>query len=92
MGAGRGQGPRPESPTKTGERKDLVKQKYRKGAAIFAGDAEGPNTKGRIEQEISLQFEQVESEEADPLTSQDLPKGYSKHAQEYFDKVRKGGE
>ncbi|MCL6502762.1 MAG: hypothetical protein K6T86_08760 [Pirellulales bacterium] len=92
MGAGRGQGPRPESPTKTGERKDLVKQKYRKGAAIFAGDAEGPNTKGRIEQEINLQFEQVESEEADPLTSQDLPKGYSKHAQEYFDKVRKGGE
>lgn len=91
LGAGRGQGARPESATKTSERKDLVSQKYRKGAAIFAGEAEGPNTKGRIEQEISLQFDQVESAEADPLTSQDLPKGYTKHAQEYFDMVRKGG-
>lgn len=91
LGRGRGHGARPETPTKTGERKDLVRQKYRKGAAVFAGEAEGPNTKGRIEQQISLEFDEVESEEADPLTSQDLPKGYTKHAQEYFDKVRKGG-
>lgn len=90
LGAGRGHGDRPESATKTGERKDLVRQKYGKGAAIFAGEAEGPNTKGRIEQQIRLQYDEVENEEAEPLTSQDLPKGYTKHAQEYFDKVRKG--
>jgi hypothetical protein len=85
MGPGRGQGPRPEERTKTGSFESQVRQKVGKGGAQIADLVEGPNIKGKVEQEIKLQVENARHEAADPLTGQRIPRDYRDHAKTYFD-------
>lgn len=90
MGRGRGIGHRPEEENPTNAYDTNVKQKTDRGSAVVVDYVDGPNVKGGVQQEISAQFEQARSEEADPLTDQRLPRGYREHAKRYFDTLREG--
>jgi hypothetical protein len=90
MGAGRGEGARPEEKNKTGVFDTRVKQKIGKGAAVVTDFVDGPNVKGKVQQEIQTQFESAKAQETDPLSGQQLPKGYREHAKKYFDALREG--
>lgn len=88
MGAGRGFGPRPDEENPTNFRDSRVRQKPGQGSATFGGFVEGPNMAGDTavaeEQELSA----ANSEPADPLTSQRLPRAHGEHAEEYFKAMR----
>ena len=56
----------------------------------MTGTADGPNVKGKVQQEIQTQFESAKAQETDPLNGQQLPKGYREHAKKYFDALREG--
>lgn len=90
LGRGRGQGDRPEEKNKTGAFDTRVKQKIGKGAAVVTDFVDGPNVKGKVQQEIQTQFESAKAQETDPLNGQQLPKGYREHAKKYFDALREG--
>ncbi|MGH7134155.1 MAG: hypothetical protein ACREHD_00355 [Pirellulales bacterium] len=88
LGRGRGNGPRPEEKTGSQFYDSKVKQQTGKGAALVVDSVDGPNIKGQVEQQIQTEFESVKSGETDPLTSQQLPRGYREHTQKYFDSLR----
>ena len=90
LGAGAGEGDRPEEETRTGFYDTKVKQQIGHGAATITDRVDGPNVKGRVQQEISSQFESVRGGDADPLAETKLPRGYREHARTYFDKLREG--
>jgi hypothetical protein len=90
LGEGQGEGDRPEEETRTGFYDTKVKQQIGRGAATITDRVEGPNVKGRVEQEISAQFEAVRGSNADPLADTKLPRGYREHARTYFDTLREG--
>ncbi len=92
LGKGRGAGVRPEDKTETGLYDSKVAQNVRRGAAIIAGEAEGPNRKGEVQESIKEQFESARHEAADPLTSQRLPRDYREHAKKYFESLREGAK
>jgi hypothetical protein len=91
LGAGRGgKGFRPEQKNGTGSYDTRVRQKVGRGAATVTDLVEGPNAKGRVEQQIKSEWETVRGEAADPLSGQALPRGYRDHAKKYFDSLREG--
>jgi hypothetical protein len=92
LGKGRGAGARPEDKTKTGLYDSKVAQNVRRGAAVIAGQAEGPNRKGEVQESIKAEFESARHEAADPLTSQRLPRDYREHAKKYFESLREGAK
>ncbi len=49
---------------------------------------DGPNSKGRIREQIKAELGSAEREESDPLTDQNLPRAQREHAREYFDALR----
>ena len=67
-----------------------VRQQVGRGAAVIAGEADGPNTKGRVHDAIKAEFESKESGPADPLTNQRLHKSQRTHVEEYFKSMREG--
>lgn len=90
LGRGQGEGDRPEEETRTGFYDTKVKQQIGRGAATMTDRVDGPNIKGRVEQEIQSQFESVRGGAADPLADTKLPRGYKEHARTYFDTLREG--
>jgi len=90
LGRGQGSGERPENENKTSTYDTKVKQQTGRGAAVITDRVDGPNTKGRVEQEIQTQFESVKGASADPLADTKLPRGYREHARKYFDSLREG--
>ena len=90
MGAGRGQGARPEEKAETAFYDSHARQKVGKGAASLAGFVDGPNVKGNSEEEINRQWESLKSKSGDPLTGQRIPRKHRQHAKEYFDRFREG--
>jgi hypothetical protein len=85
LGRGRGTGPRPEEKTDSKFYDTKVKQQTGKGAALVVDFVDGPNMKGNVQQQIQTDFESVKSGETDPLTSQQLPRGYREHTRKYLD-------
>jgi hypothetical protein len=67
-----------------------VKQQPGQGPAKVVGEADGPNRKGRVRQEIQTEFSGSEQNAADALSEQRLPRDYRDHAQKYFDALREG--
>jgi hypothetical protein len=67
-----------------------VKQDVAAGSGVVTGQAEGPNRKGQVREQIREQFTQAEQQAAEALNGQRLPQDYRKHAQEYFDSLRDG--
>ncbi len=89
-GKAKASGRRPE---KKGEFKlfdSTVKQQLGKGAAVSAGETDGPNIRGQVQAEIKAQIESAKHDSADPLTGQRLPRSQREHAKEYFDSLREG--
>ena len=67
-----------------------VKQQPGRGAAKVVGQADGPNRKGVVQQEIQTEFSTADQTTADALSEQRLPRDYRDHAQKYFDALREG--
>jgi chemotaxis protein histidine kinase CheA len=89
-GHGRGDGVEPEEKTDTSLYDTRVRQKVGRGTGVMTGLAPGPNTKGRVGEEIKHQWQEVRGDAADPLADQQLPRGYRDHAKTYFDALREG--
>ena len=51
---------------------------------------DGPNTQGKVEEAIELDFKEAREGSTDPLTGQSMPRKHRRHAREYFDKLREG--
>jgi uncharacterized phage infection (PIP) family protein YhgE len=81
---------RPEDDIDGGLYDTKVRQKVGRGAVSVTGQLDGPNAKGRVEQEIQSQFEAARSSSADPLADTKMPRGYREHARTYFDVLREG--
>ncbi|MDI9445639.1 MAG: hypothetical protein QM844_15835 [Planctomycetota bacterium] len=92
MGPGQGSGDRPEEKTETGFYDTRVKQKIGTGSATIIGQADGPNVKGRVLQEIEEQLQSARSESADPITGQQIPRRHQDHTRDYFNRFRNGGD
>lgn len=90
MGAGRGEGDRPDERNNTNLRDTQVKQKQGRGAATFGGMVAGPNMKGEVVQSIKDEMSTLSAEPADPLTSDRLPQSRRQHAEQYFEMLREG--
>lgn len=91
-GIGRGQGgigPK-QDPLATNNYDSQVRSKPTQGPQVFAGEAEGPNLRGQVLEEIRSEFGEAAGESADPLTNQRLPRNRREHAQHYFDAFREG--
>ena len=89
-GSGQGEGKRDKAEDDVGFRDSHVSQNIGKGKAVITGEADGPNIKGVVQQEIQQQIEASRREESDAITRQRLPRSQRDHAKEYFDALREG--
>ncbi|MEX2139973.1 MAG: hypothetical protein WD894_11975 [Pirellulales bacterium] len=89
-GGGQGEGKRAIGKDDVGFRDSHVSQNIGKGKAVITGEADGPNIKGLVQQEIQQQIEASRREESDAVTRQRLPRSQRDHAKEYFDALREG--
>jgi hypothetical protein len=90
LGEGQGQGARPIAKDDVAFRESQVSQNIGKGKAVITGEVDGPNIKGRVEQEIQQQMEASKREASDTVIRQRLPRSQRDHAKEYFDALREG--
>ena len=90
LGAGQGAGARPEEEDATSTFQARVRQQVGKGGARITGEVYGPNRKGNVQEEIKQALQTFESQDADPLTNQRLPRTHQDHAREYFEALRDG--
>jgi hypothetical protein len=90
LGAGKGDGARPEQKTTASFYDSQVRQNVGKGSGLVTDLVSGPNVKGKVEEEIQQQFEAARKGSTDPLSGRRMPKKHSEHAREYFDRFREG--
>ncbi len=90
LGKGSGAGDRPEDEVDTNTYETQVRGKVKKGKAIIAGFADGPNRKGITQEDVKQSIEAALSKESDPSENQTLPRSEREHAQQYFDRLRDG--
>ncbi len=90
MGRGNGSGDRPETETDTNTYDTQVRGEVKKGRAIIAGFADGPNRKGISREDVKAAILSTLSEESDPAENQTLPRTEQEHARQYFDSLREG--
>jgi septal ring factor EnvC (AmiA/AmiB activator) len=83
-------GRRAEEKNDVSFRDSQVKQNPGKGAAVIAGEAEGPNMKGNVAQAVQQEMEAKGAEPADPLVIEQLPKAQRENAEDYFNRLREG--
>jgi chemotaxis protein histidine kinase CheA len=85
-----GRGPRPEEKNDGKFYNTKDKPNVGKGPSIFAGEIEGPNIKGQVEEAIKGEIAADVQDSADAQTGQKLPRGYQERVGDYFNKIRKG--
>ncbi|TWU20708.1 Chromosome partition protein Smc [Novipirellula galeiformis] len=90
LGKGSGFGDRPEAEEDTNTYESQVRGQVKKGKAIIAGFADGPNRKGVTQEDVKQSIEAAISKESDPAENQTLPRAEREHAQQYFDRLRDG--
>ncbi len=88
MGEGLGGGKRPDEKNDTRFRDSRVQQNARGGAAVIAGEIDGPNVRGKVAESIKEEMATQGSEPADPLVAEQLPKSRREHAEQYFNGLR----
>ncbi len=88
MGKGRGKGPRPDEENATNFRDSQVRDQPKNGRAVITGEAHGPNVKGQVQEQIKDAMSAQARAQADPLTTQRLPRTQREHAEEYFNSLR----
>jgi hypothetical protein len=90
-GAARGAaGRREEERTDTSFRDSMVKQNPRPGAAVITGEAEGPTIRGDVRDAVREEFAAAESEDADPMVIEQLPRTQRENAEDYFIRLNEG--
>lgn len=92
IGKGRGNGRPPKDEPKTSSRETQVRVQPGRGPAIYAGTAKGPNIKGEVSANIQQEMAGLGTQEADPLTTERLPRNRREHAEQYFNLLRDGKE
>jgi len=90
LGKGSGKGDRPESETDTNSYDTQVRGQVKKGKAIIAGFADGPNRKGITQEDVKQSIEASLNEQSDPTENQSLPRTEREHTKQYFDRLREG--
>ncbi|MDF1843123.1 MAG: hypothetical protein P1U77_16930 [Rubripirellula sp.] len=90
LGQGSGFGDRPEQEGDTNSYETQVRGEVRRGRAVIAGFADGPNRKGITREDVKAAIESSLTEETDPSENQVLPRTEREHAQQYFDQLREG--
>lgn len=88
IGVGLGPGLGPETDPDGKFYDSAVKQQPGRGPAKVVGQADGPNRKGRVRQEIQTEFSAAAGGGEDALSEQRLPRDYRDHAKKYFDALR----
>jgi septal ring factor EnvC (AmiA/AmiB activator) len=90
LGRGSGAGDRPEEEGETNSYETQIRGNVKKGKAIIAGFADGPNRKGVSQEDLKHAIESALSEDSDPLENQSLPRTEREHATDYFNRLREG--
>ncbi|REK17531.1 MAG: hypothetical protein DWQ37_06095 [Planctomycetota bacterium] len=90
IGVGVGPGIGPETDPEGNFYDSDVKQQPGRGGAKVVGEADGPNRKGQVREEIQTEFSAAEQNGEDALSEQRLPHDYRDHAKTYFDALRDG--
>jgi hypothetical protein len=90
IGSGSALGVRPEDPTNPNFRDTRVRQDPTKGPAIITGEAEGPTVRGDVREEIKEEMAAEDSDEADALVIEQLPRTQRENAEDYFNRLREG--
>ena len=90
LGEGQGAGARPDGEIDAKVYESRVPGKVGKGAAVVTDLVNGPNVKGKVEQEVKLDFDAVGSGKTEPLTGRSIPRKHRQHAIEYFNRLREG--
>jgi hypothetical protein len=90
LGSGAGYGDRPEQEEDTNTYDTQVRGDVKRGKAIIAGFADGPNRKGISREDVKNAIQSSLSEESDPAENQTLPRTEREHARQYFDQLREG--
>ena len=90
LGKGAGAGDRPELEDDTNTYETQVRGDVKKGKAIIAGFADGPNRKGITREDVKAAIAAELSKESDPTENETLPRTEREHAQQYFDQLREG--
>jgi hypothetical protein len=90
MGRGAGKGDRPEEEDDTNTYDTQVRGDVKRGRAVIAGFADGPNRKGITREGIKSVIESSMSEESDPMEDQVLPRDEREQTRQYFDSLRDG--
>jgi hypothetical protein len=92
LGQGKGAGDRPEAEEDTNTYETQVRGKVKKGKAVIAGFADGPNRKGVTREDVKQAIQGSLGDPSDPSENQTLPRAEREHAQQYFDRLRDGDE
>jgi hypothetical protein len=87
-GTGRGDGDQEEIDAKTYD--SQVRGEPKRGSAIIAGFADGPNRKGVSREEVKDAVLGAINDKSDPLENQVLPRAERDHTREYFNRLRQG--
>ncbi len=90
LGRGSGQGDRPESEDDTNTYESQVRGKVKKGKAVIAGFADGPNRKGVTREDVKQAIDTAISQQSDPAENQTLPRTEREQTQQYFNQLREG--
>jgi hypothetical protein len=90
IGKGTGWGAPDDNDIDAKFRDSRVKQETGRGAAIVAGEADGPNLRGQVSAAIQNEMAAEGTTPADPQVIDQLPKSRREHAEEYFDLLREG--
>ena len=90
LGQGKGAGDRPEAEEDTNTYETQVRGQVKKGKAVIAGFADGPNRKGVTREDVKQAIQGSLGDPSDPSENQTLPRAEREHAQQYFDRLRDG--
>jgi hypothetical protein len=90
IGKGSAYGVRPEDPIDAAYRDTRVKQNPGRGPAIVTGEADGPTIRGDVREAIQEEMAAGESEDADAMVIEQLPRTQRENAEDYFNRLREG--
>jgi hypothetical protein len=90
LGTGPGEGERPEEKDDVDLYDTRAAVKVGRGQATLAGETDGPNIKGSVQQRLNRQLEAAKKQAGDPLTAESLPRKQREQFKEYFNQYREG--
>lgn len=90
IGRGTGQGQQAESDIDSNTYETQVRGEARRGRAVIAGFADGPNRKGVTREELKQAIDRSVRESGDAIEDQVLPRDEGEQTRQYFDLLRAG--